>query len=224
MFGRRRVSLICGLALLAGAWGAVRSATITLTPATKYQVVDGFGTHENITNWKIKNGPFYITVDLVQVGFYDSLAKDMQILRMAIPPMQASEGAGYSDVSFTHAIQLHNRGVNKFFGATWSPPGWMKSNGSETQGGSLLSQYYDDYGRMLAEYCRQFKAKVGIDLYGLSIQNEPRFSEPYSSCVYSGTQYRDVAAAAAPLVLAVSPTTKLLGPEDVIQAGGTSNS
>ncbi len=221
---RHSHGLLAGVMLVcAGVWSTAYGATITLTPATKYQVVDGFGSHENISAWAVKQGPFYFTVDLEEVGFYDSVAMDMQIIRMSIPVMQASEGAPYSSVPFTHAIKMHQRGVDKFFGACWSPPGWMKSNGTEAHGGSLLSQYYDDYGRMVAEYARQFKEKVGIELYGLSLQNEPRFVEPYSSCVYNATTYRDMAAVAAPLIHAVSPSTKLLGPEDVLQAGGTSN-
>jgi len=219
-----RVSLVYGLLTAAGICAAASAATVTLTAGTKYQEVDGFGSMETIDAWKIKQGPFYYTVDLAQVGFYDSIARDMQILRMEIPQMQSSAGAAYNDVAFTHAIQLHQRGMTRFFGACWSPPGWMKSNGSETGGGSLLPEYYDDFGRLCAEYARQFKQKVGIDLYAISLQNEPRFSEPYASCQYSSATYRDLTKVAGPIIGAVSPTTKLLGPEDVLQAGGTSNS
>jgi O-glycosyl hydrolase len=223
MRGTGRVLLMCvALLLAAGATGS-HAANIDLTVATKYQTVDGFGSHTNITAWQIRQGPFYVTVDLGAVGFYDSLARDMQLIRMWIPTMQASAGAAYDQADFTHEIQLHNRGITRFFGSCWSPPAWMKDNGAVANGGALLPQYYGAYARMCAEYARQFKQKVGIDLYGLSLQNEPVFAEPYNSCVYSSTTYRDLLKVAGPIMDSVSPATKIIAAEDVLPSPTRSN-
>lgn len=199
------------------------SAAITINPAETHQTYDGVGSFDMIGAWKEKIGPFYYTVDLVEKGFYDSIARDMANIRMEVPQMQSSEGGAYSDVSFPHAIQLAQRGMNRFWASVWSPPGWMKSNGQTTQGGNLLPQYYDDFGRMIVEYCRQFRQKVGIDLYGISLQNEPVFVEPYSSCVYSASSYRDMIKVAGPIIKQAYPNIKIIGPEDVINFPDRSN-
>lgn len=204
--------------------GTTLAATITVDVATKHQVVDGFGgTASRIQPWKIKVGPFYQTVDLEEVGFYDSIGNDMQIYRSVIPPIQASEGAPYDQADLSYEIKLAQHGITRFFASSFSPPGWMKDNGTETGGGHLLPQYYDDFARMCAEYARQFREAVGVDLYGISLQNEPLFQEPYSSCVYNNGTYRDLHAVAGPIIAATLPANKFVGAEDVLVAASRCN-
>ena len=45
---------------------------------------------------------------------------------------------------------------------------------------------------MCVAYIKIIKQQTGIDIYALSIQNEPRFSQFYSSCVYDGDAMRDL--------------------------------
>jgi glucuronoarabinoxylan endo-1,4-beta-xylanase len=204
--------------------GPSPAATITLDPATRFQTVDGFGgTSSRIVPWSYRVGPFYVTINLDSIGFYDSIANDMQIYRTYIPPIQASEGAAYTSVDFKYEIALRQHGINRFFASVFSPPGWMKSNGSENNGGALLTQYYDDFANMCAEYARQFKAAVGVDLYGISLQNEPLFSEPYASCVYSNATYRDLLKVAGPVIRATVPGIKFVGAEDVLNSASRCN-
>lgn len=54
----------------------------------------------------------------------------------------------------------------------WSPPAWMKSNGSSI-GGSLLPRYYDVYADYLVKYIQQMKT-LGVHIDALTIQNEPQ--------------------------------------------------
>ncbi|MBD3241874.1 MAG: hypothetical protein GF331_14895 [Chitinivibrionales bacterium] len=198
-------------------------AAITINPAETHQTYDGVGSMDMIGAWREKEGPFYVTVDLEERGVYDSIARDMANIRMEAPQMQSSEGGPYDEVSFPHAVPLAQRGVTRFWASVWSPPGWMKSNGQATQGGNLLPEYYDDFGRMIVEYCRQFKEKVGLDLYGISLQNEPIFVEPYASCVYSANSYRDMIKVAGPIIKQAYPDIKIIGPEDVINFPDRSN-
>ena len=64
-------------------------------------------------------------------------------------------------------------------------------------------------------YCRIFKREIGVDLYGLSVQNEPRFSQSYQSCVYDGESLRDLIKAVGSRFKREGITTKLFLPEDV---------
>ncbi len=60
----------------------------------------------------------------------------------------------------------------KFMATPWSPPTWMKSNGSSI-GGSLLPRYYDVYADYLVKYIQQMKT-FGVHIDALTIQNEPQ--------------------------------------------------
>lgn len=60
----------------------------------------------------------------------------------------------------------------KFMATPWSPPTWMKSNGSSI-GGSLLPKYYDVYADYLVKYIQQME-NYGVHIDALTIQNEPQ--------------------------------------------------
>ncbi len=88
----------------------------------------------------------------------------------------------------------------------WSPtPGW-KSNNSYI-GGSLASFAPADLdalgNAMVADLDHLASQGVPISMWGL--QNEPVYSTPYSSCVYSATQYHQAFAAIAPKIRAKYP-------------------
>lgn len=64
-------------------------------------------------------------------------------------------------------------------GTPWSPPSWMRSGNSVngTAGGSLQSQYYDDYAQYFIDYANQYAA-AGIPIWAVTAQNEPLYA-PY---------------------------------------------
>ncbi|WP_445732813.1 glycoside hydrolase family 30 protein [Mariniflexile sp.] len=59
----------------------------------------------------------------------------------------------------------------KILGSPWSPPVWMKDNGS-TIGGSLQPQYYGVYAQYFVKYIQAMKAQ-GITIDAITPQNEP---------------------------------------------------
>ena len=59
----------------------------------------------------------------------------------------------------------------KILGSPWSPPVWMKDNGSSV-GGHLQTQYYAAYADYFVKYIQAMKAK-GITIDAVTIQNEP---------------------------------------------------
>ncbi|WP_193726869.1 glycoside hydrolase family 30 protein [Paenibacillus guangzhouensis] len=69
--------------------------------------------------------------------------------------------------------QAQARGVNKIMATTWSPPAWMKTNNSTTNGGYLKSGNYGDYAQLMSKFIKEYKSQFGIDLYAVSIANEP---------------------------------------------------
>jgi len=63
-----------------------------------------------------------------------------------------------------------NPGI-KILGSPWSPPVWMKTNGS-SKGGSLKPEFYDAYAKYFVKYIKSMKAD-GIRIDAITIQNEP---------------------------------------------------
>lgn len=59
----------------------------------------------------------------------------------------------------------------KIMATPWSPPTWMKTNGSSV-GGSLLPQYYSVYAQYFVKYIQQMGAQ-GITIDAITPQNEP---------------------------------------------------
>ncbi len=86
--------------------------------------------------------------------------------------------------------EAKKRGCTRFFSTAWSPPAWMKTNGSVINGGELREDKYQAYADYLAEYVKGYKEHHGIDMYAVSVANEPDFAPGYSSCLWSGEQFQ----------------------------------
>lgn len=74
----------------------------------------------------------------------------------------------------------------KIMGSPWSPPVWMKDNGSSI-GGSLQTQYYDAYAKYFVKYIQAMQAK-GITVHAITPQNEPLHGGNNPSMVMTATE------------------------------------
>ena len=105
-----------------------------------------------------------------------------------------------------------NRGL-KVMGTPWSPPAWMKTNGSLIGGRFLDDQrVYDAYARYFVRFVQAYR-RAGVPVDALTLQNEPQNRKPSG---YPGMDFRDFEEAR--LVKTVGPElrrahldTKLLG-------------
>lgn len=77
-----------------------------------------------------------------------------------------------------------------FYVSPWSPPAFMKSNGSMLQGGSLLPEYANAWANYYVKFIRAYEAE-GLPVWGLTIQNEPMAVQTWESCIYTAEQERD---------------------------------
>jgi glucuronoarabinoxylan endo-1,4-beta-xylanase len=82
----------------------------------------------------------------------------------------------------------------------WSPPYYLKSNDSESGGGTLKKDaygnfMYDDYAQWWYESILEF-ASHGVMPDFISIQNEPMLETSYDSCRFYGNEYWDPCVAA----------------------------
>ena len=97
--------------------------------------------------------------------------------REALLPM-IKEARGCSDEPF------------KLFISPWSPPAWMKTNGEMNHGGKLKAEYREAWAQYYIKFIQAY-AKEGVDIWGLTVQNEPAATQTWDSCIYSAEEERD---------------------------------
>jgi O-glycosyl hydrolase len=127
---------------------------------------------------------------------------------------------------------MHAAGLEKLIVSIWSAPPWMKTNNRVDNGttqnsapaynenptpadNQLRKDMYEEFAEMCVAYVKVMKRETGIDIYALSIQNEPRFSQFYASCVYNGAALRDLLKVVGKRFRAEGLNTKLFLPEDI---------
>jgi glucosylceramidase len=76
------------------------------------------------------------------------------------------------------------------FASPWSPPSWMKTNDAMNEGGKLKAECRPLWARYLAKYLKVYASK-GVKLWGMTVQNEPKATQTWDSCVYSAEEERD---------------------------------
>ena len=97
----------------------------------------------------------------------------------------------------------------KIMGSPWSPPVWMKDNGSSV-GGSLLPQYYAAYAQYFVKYIQAMAAK-GIKIDAITVQNEPQHGGNNPSMVMSSLQQAEfIKNHLGPAFQAATITTKII--------------
>lgn len=95
--------------------------------------------------------------------------------------------------------------------SVWSPPAWMKTNGSMSHGGSLLPECQSTWARYLHRYLTEM-ARQGFPIDYLSVQNEPEATQTWESCLYTSRQEADfIAEHLGPLLKKKHPSVRLLG-------------
>lgn len=69
----------------------------------------------------------------------------------------------------------------------WSPPAFMKSNQEMNHGGVLKKEYYQMWADMIVKYVEEYE-KLGISIHRISVQNEPKATQTWDSCLYTGEE------------------------------------
>jgi glucosylceramidase len=78
----------------------------------------------------------------------------------------------------------------RLFASPWSPPAWMKTNGSMLQGGRLRPEYREAWARYFVRFVQEYE-KEGVPIWGLTVQNEPMATQTWESCLFTGEEERD---------------------------------
>lgn len=75
-------------------------------------------------------------------------------------------------------------------GSPWSPPAFMKDTNEMNHGGHLLPEFRKPWARYYVRFIEEMEKK-GIDIWGVSVQNEPAAVQTWDSCIYSAEDERD---------------------------------
>jgi glucuronoarabinoxylan endo-1,4-beta-xylanase len=125
----------------------------------------------------------------------------LSILRVRIDP----GGSGNWGTELGNAQEAQALGAI-IIASPWSPPASMTSNGS-TIGGSLNTSSYASYAYYLQSFVN-YMAGGGVNLYAISMQNEPDANVTYESCTWTGAQMDTWVANEGSIL-----STKLMMPE-----------
>ncbi|MGO9842877.1 MAG: glycoside hydrolase family 30 beta sandwich domain-containing protein [Candidatus Acidiferrales bacterium] len=102
----------------------------------------------------------------------------------------------------------------RIFSAAWTPPASMKSNGSYTNGGSLLVGSYGAYATWLTNYVESVQTYFNITPYGVSVQEEPDQNVAYDSAIWSPQNLHDfILNNLGPSFASAGLTTKIMMPQ-----------
>jgi len=178
---------------------------ITVDDSKKYQQMDGFGASlTDSAAWVVWNklSPSQQSA-LWQSLFSPSAGIRISFLRQ---PMGATDfsasgnysyddvPAGHTDPRLTHFSIAHDTAyitpllqralaVNpaiKVVAVPWSPPAWMKTNGS-MNGGRMNTEYFSSLAQYFVQFVQGYQQQ-GIPVYAIMAQNEPRYAtEDYPS-------------------------------------------
>ena len=75
----------------------------------------------------------------------------------------------------------------RLLASPWSPPAYMKDNGSLFGGGKLKKEYYGLWTEYVARYIEEMRAE-GITINAVTIQNEAAADMTWESCVYTAEE------------------------------------
>jgi len=204
---RRLLLVVAGLGMACADMVRAQVTTLTVYPDSTYQTIVGMGGHGISTDANYIKYLF----DYLGCTAYRHWIEVEDITNTYVTLQNIADGTvPFKDVDAT-AISFFNtlksKGVT-VIATCWSPPACLKKNNCVAQkynnqcGGSpcgsyscpdpdnyLLPEHYDEYARYLALWAKDFQKKTGINLYAVSIQNEPLFNEPYASALLYSSNY-----------------------------------
>ena len=164
----------------------VLASTCNIDFTQPQQTIDGFGAS---TAWYI--GLAHNASPQDQQAILDTLLSPtlgigLSIVRNRIPPSIEPSQGNFDWTQDGDAVWFMQRaqayGVNRFISAPWTAPIWMKQVANPDAYVELQADMWQPFADFLSTYVLQYKARFGIDIYGLSLQNEPDWNAQTYEC------------------------------------------
>lgn len=93
-------------------------------------------------------------------------------------------------IPFIKAATATAGGKLTMFVSPWSPPAFMKDNNDVLHGGKLKAEFAQSWANFYIKFIKTYE-KLGIPIWGLSVQNEPMATQTWESCKYTAEEERD---------------------------------
>lgn len=98
----------------------------------------------------------------------------------------------------------------KLLASPWSPPGFMKDTKEMNYGGKLLPEYAGSWANYYVKFVEAMKNR-DIDIWAVSVQNEPLATQTWDSCIYTAEEERDfIKNHLGPVLKASHPDTEII--------------
>jgi glucuronoarabinoxylan endo-1,4-beta-xylanase len=206
-------------------------ATVTVDYSKPLQTIQGFGA--SIT-WIAADLPNFAPAD--QTTILDALyntnvpSAGLSWIRVGTMLCQFNPSAGtynFSDPTIQGEVNWVKRvnaayGAHNVFASTWTPPAWMKSNNSCSNGGSLNTANYGDFATTMVNWLQDWKSAVGSEVNVESLQNEPNENVSYDSCIYTPAQVNAVSTGyLVPAMRNAGLTSQYTVPEPSVYGGSS---
>ena len=187
---------------------AALAADVSISFGDVRQTIDGFGASDA---WSDSSGRPVFTDAEMDLFFSTQRGIGLSYLRLSI------EADGSDSASISVAQRAAARGA-RVWATPWSAPASWKDNNDVNYGGHLCAaagqglcdgRHYEDWANRLAGFVSMMKSN-GIDVYGLSVQNEPDWTASYSSMLYTDREMVDFVKTLGPRLASLSPRPKLM--------------
>ena len=155
-----------------------------------FQRVDGFGASSAwFGSWTTNQADMFFSTNSGRGSSFDGTTNfvfngiDLSLLRNRIAP----DGTTVE----TNIMQMAQARGAKVWSTTCEPPAADKDSRT-VNGGNFLSANNQPYANQLANYVLNMKTNYGVNIYAVSVQNEPNYDTTnYESCIWTGQQFHD---------------------------------
>jgi glucuronoarabinoxylan endo-1,4-beta-xylanase len=210
---------------------ATASVLLSVTPATSTAVVDFGTTAQTIRGFGVSEAWYGVMPNSQITSLYGTDSGDLglSIMRLRIAPSTWTSSTQTAKTSDWTA-ELTNGKAAQALGATifatpWTAPASMKTNNS-TNEGSLSTSSYADYAAYLKAYVN-YATSMGVNLYAISLQNEPDWNpcdpsgtdegptghDCYESCLWTAAEFDTWIAGYGSVLTEGKNPVKLMMPE-----------
>jgi O-glycosyl hydrolase len=215
---------------------AYAASSVTVNGATTFQTIDGFGFSEAFGQAStLESASSSAQQQILNDLFSTSTGAGFTILRNIIPsdsshtiepnasaspsatPTYTWDGNNWGQVALSK--QAMSYGVSQIYADAWSAPGFMKTNGSESNGSTLCGapgasacstgDWRQAYANYLVQYIKDY-ASSGVTVSHVGFVNEPSFAASYSSMIMSGAQSADFIKVLGPTLKSAGLSTKIV--------------
>jgi glucuronoarabinoxylan endo-1,4-beta-xylanase len=232
--------LVAVLMVVAATWGLVfplqtahAASAVSINGSTQYQTIDGFGASEAFGEASSMESSSAAS-QMLNLLFSTSSGAGLSIVRNLLPsdsnntiepnapssptatPTYRWDGSSEGQVWFSQ--QAKSYGVSQIYGDAWSAPGYMKTNGSESNGGTICGlpgascssgDWRQAYANYLVQYIKDYQSD-NINLTGIAFENEPNYTASYSSMNISPSQSANFADVLGPTLASAGLNTPII--------------